>query len=257
MFATVLQIGLFVVAGLCALGALLFLGRSLAARIGVKKRAYGVERQDARQEMLVYAFTSAGLLLLMLVFCGLGTVAWVALGDDSSTAVVEPPLPTASPENTEDNPTPASSPTTEAGETTPVVETPAATPTPDTSEPIEPPTPTPLPTATLEPTPARATAVVNSPVVGLYLRTGPGGDIVERLEDQSVVILLGNEQTEEEIVWVEVEAQVSGNVGWVALDYLIVEDGGSGSSAPALPTLPAEGGVVSPTVPLEGESTDG
>ena len=254
-----LQIGLFVVAGLCALGALLFLGRSLVARIGMKKRAYGVERQDARQEMLVYAFTSAGLLLLMLVFCGLGTVAWVALGDDSSTAVVEPPLPTAvstRTEGTEENPTAVSSPTVEGTEETPVAETPAA-PTPDTSEPIEPPTPTPLPTATLEPTPAQTTAVVNSPVVGLYLRTGPGGDIVERLEDQSVVILLGNEQTQEEIIWVEVQAQASGNVGWVALDYLIVGDGGSSSSAPALPTLPTEGGVVSPTVPLEGESTDG
>lgn len=256
MLGTVLNIVLFLVAGLCAVGAVLFLVRSLAARTGIKKRTYGVERQDARQEMLVYAFASAGLSLMMILFCGLGAVAWLAVGDDDpNTAVLEQPLPTATTPAggvaipLENEVTPSPLPTAEQGAPT-ATEATAEPPSPGpTTESVAPATPTPLPTVTLEPTPARTTAVVNSPVVGLYLRTAPGGDIVERLEDQAAVILLGPEQTVDDILWVEVTAESSGNSGWVAADYL--------AEAGSVP--PVEGGeTITETNPItDTTTTDG
>ncbi len=239
MFTTIVLIGLFILAGLSALGTVFFLVRSLAARSGVKKRTYGVERQYARQEMLIYAFTSAGLLFLMLVFCGFGTLTWFTAGADEegTTAVVDPelsPVPDNGGSGVEiplENGLTATPLPEDAAQPT-LTATPEPDP-PDDTPPGEPPTPTPLPTATVEPTPELATAVVDSPFVGLYLRTVPGGEIVERLEDQAVVFLLGPEQLLDDVVWVEVTSAESGNSGWVAADFLA--EGGAEAPPPASP----------------------
>lgn len=246
MFTTIVLIGLFILAGLSALGAVFFLVRSLAARSGVKKRTYGVERQYARQEMLIYAFTSAGLLFLMLVFCGFGTLTWFTVGADEegTTAVVEPeqsPMPDNGGDGIDENPLENGLTATPLQEEAQPTATATAEPDPpDDTPPGEPPTPTPLPTATVEPTPELATAVVDSPLVGLYLRTVPGGEIVERLEDQAVVFLLGTEELLDDTLWVEVTSAQSGNSGWVAADFLA--EGGAEAPPPAPPDPETEEG---------------
>lgn len=249
MLTTIGLIALFILAGLSALGAVLFLVRSLAARSGVKKRTYGVERQSARQEMLVYAFVSAGLTLFMLLFCGAGTLLWATGGSEGDE-------PTAVPTAPEQTDLPLEGELTPVVTLTPLPEepTPTATPTlPVDEEPLgEPATPTPLPTATIEPTPEFATAVVNSPFVGLYLRAVPGGEIIERLEDQAVVFLLGPEETLDEIRWVEVTAVLSGNTGWVAADFLADEAPEAQTGGESEQPLPPE-----PSDTEEGESDNG
>ncbi|MCB0035505.1 MAG: SH3 domain-containing protein [Anaerolineales bacterium] len=161
-----------------------------------------------------------------LIFLGLGSLTFLD-GSDEVT-VEETPLPIeATTEVVE--PLETSTPTVESE----VLVTPSATSTTAvdlaTTEPEAPPTVetgSPTPTAVepvvVEQPSNQQTAVVNSPVVGLYLRVAPSGEILERLEDQAIVTLLGETQNVDSIEWVKV-ASLNGNEGWVAADYLLIE----------------------------------
>lgn len=215
-----IRIALYVVAGALLLGAFWFFFQSLSARSSATKQAYGVARQAERLKMMQATFWGVGLVIFALVF---GAVAVLtAPSNEESTA--EPTL----------EPTPV--PTADTS-MTPTVDL-TAVPTPTDAPPS--PTPTPLPPAvstveSAEPTiTAESTATtveatpttnlpflyVNSPVVGLYLRVAPNGEILELLEHRAAVTLVGESQTVEGIEWVRVTA-VSGNQGWVARGFLV------------------------------------
>ncbi|RMG95913.1 MAG: DUF389 domain-containing protein [Chloroflexi bacterium] len=133
-----------------------------------------------------------------------------------------PPTPTPVPSPTP-TVTPGPSPTASAVPTlTPTVTAtavPTVTPLP-TASPTSQPTMTPLPTETaVPPTPTPETAVVVYPY-GLNFRAVPGmdGEILGRLEEGTVVVLLAGRETADNHIWQEI--MVNGQIGWVASEFL-------------------------------------
>ena len=226
MLFTVIRIVFYILASFAILFAFIFFLRAIVARTKANKQVYGVARQNERQHMMLYGYYGVGCLLMGLIFLGLGSLTFLD-GSDEVT-VEETPLPIeATTEVVE--PLETSTPTVESE----VLVTPSATSTTAvdlaTTEPEAPPTVetgSPTPTAVepvvVEQPSNQQTAVVNSPVVGLYLRVAPSGEILERLEDQAIVTLLGETQNVDSIEWVKV-ASLNGNEGWVAADYLLIE----------------------------------
>lgn len=235
MVITIVKVTFYVGAAVCVLASLMFFGRALAARRSYQKGLFGVLRQAERQNMLVRAFSGVGLLVLAFVLIGLG---WLVGWWGSTAAVAETADPTPTPLATvvetppfvvvtaTFTPEPAVSVTPAVSATATLAPPPPLLPTGDgsvvatatvvattTTITATQPTVAPSPTAGLP------VAVVNSPVVGLYLRTGPGGEIIERLEDQVAVGLLGEEQMVDGLRWVKVKSP-TGSEGWVAADYL-------------------------------------
>lgn len=90
---------------------------------------------------------------------------------------------------------------------------PAETPVP----PTETPTPTPEPSPTPSPTPQ--IVFVNSPVVGLYMRDEPSGEIIVLLEDQTPLIIQGDPVSQDDIEWVQIST-FDGQGGWVSRSFL-------------------------------------
>ena len=80
-------------------------------------------------------------------------------------------------------------------------------------------TPTTAPTPTVTPSPTPWIVFVNSPVVGLYLRNGPGGEIILLLDDQTPLTVIGEIEILDEIEWMNVSGG-EGEIGWVAADYV-------------------------------------
>lgn len=235
MVITIVKVTFYVGAAVCVLASVMFFGRALAARRSYQKGLFGVLRQAERQNMLVRAFSGVGLLVLAFVFVGLG---WLVGWWGSTAAMAETADPTPTPLTTVVE-TPAVVVVTATFTPEPAV---SATPAVIATATLAPPPPllptgdgsvvatvtatatttiitTTQPTVAPSPTAGLPVAVVNSPVVGLYLRTGPGGEIIERLEDQVAVGLLGEEQTVEGLLWVKVKSP-TGSEGWVAADYL-------------------------------------
>lgn len=109
------------------------------------------------------------------------------------------------------------------------VETPTPTPDVETLPPTLSPTPTEdtsLPTAT--PTPIICRAVVQGTAGnGLLLRETPGGEEITTLPESTLITLVADEPPQElnGLVWRKVSSVVSGQEGWVALDYLDIEPG--------------------------------
>jgi hypothetical protein len=66
------------------------------------------------------------------------------------------------------------------------------------------------------------TAVVNSPN-GLYLREAPGGtQEVELIPDGTILIVLEGREVVDGLEWQQVQTP-AGNVGWVAVDFIIYQ----------------------------------
>lgn len=132
---------------------------------------------------------------------------------------VQPPTQTSTPLPGE-TPTATSTatlPPTATATQTAVLPTNTATPEPTITETaVFTPTPTDIPTITPTPPP---TALINSPF-GLNLRATPSttAPILTRLDDQTVVVLLGNSETSNGIVWQQIS--VNGLVGWVSQEFL-------------------------------------
>ena len=84
------------------------------------------------------------------------------------------------------------------------------------------PPPSPTSAVTAEPTATTApvTAIVSSGV-GVWLRGAPGtsGEQLEWLLDDTVVTLLGGQETVDDLLWQQVRTD-SGVEGWVARDFL-------------------------------------
>lgn len=211
MFANIVNTILPFVAGICLLIALLFALRAVGARAVVNKQAYDVGRQEARQTVQIALARSA-----LALFVGLILFAVYGLSFRPANLMASPPVT--------DTPTVTATIMATATVTT----TPTMTPSPQPASPEASPTNpllVPTATATLTPTvtatPEPTTATVNSPVVGLFLREAPGGtQEVELLPDGTVLTLLDGRETVDGVVWQQVQAP-SGNVGWVAADYII------------------------------------
>ncbi len=78
--------------------------------------------------------------------------------------------------------------------------------------------PTPIPTETPVPTPELKTLYVNSPIVGLYIRDLPEGDIIDVLDDQTELGLLAEGDEINGIRWIQVQTN-DGREGWVAEQF--------------------------------------
>lgn len=230
MLFTVIRIVFYILASLATFLAVIFLLRAIVARAKANKQVYGVARQNERQHMMLYGYYSVGCLIAGLIFFGLGSLTYLDGSNEvtaqettpapiESTTEVVTPLETNTPTTEVQILTdPTVAPTSVVDSVTSEPEAPEAPPTIDAASP----TPAAIETPAVEQPTNQQTAVVNSPVVGLYLRAVPSGEILERLEDQAVVTLLGETQTVDNIEWVKV-ASVSGNEGWVAAEYLSVE----------------------------------
>lgn len=147
---------------------------------------------------------------------------------------------------------PAEEGETVAAETTPVptlmsAEAATATSPPPTTQPsptVDTASPTPEPTAAPTDTPTPQTAVVRSGV-GVWLRGAPStaGQQLEWLLDGTVVLLLPQQQTADELLWQQVQTD-GGKVGWVASDFLLLEAPTPAGGPPSEP--PADEGSVTP-----------
>lgn len=224
--AFVAQIFLYILIGACFIAGLIFLGRALVARISISDDSFNVARLQARRTMMQSALGAISFLILGLIFFAVALLFPFSSADEGEDAVVAETvdatavdeLESATDGEPESNGAEALAPTAEATAVPTSTATPAIT--------IEaPPTPTTPPTATIEPTPVPIQAIVNSPVVGLYVREVPAGEILERVEDQTAVTVLGEEQILDNLVWVLVESP-NGFVGWVARDFLLFDGEG-------------------------------
>jgi len=114
------------------------------------------------------------------------------------------PVPTSTP-----SPTPTST-------LTPTPVPPTATFTPTVTS-----TPTPTSTATLTPTPTPVFLVIQGGEAGgVYVREEPGGPILKVIANGTLVQVLPERVTDEDVIWVQVIAP-DGTQGWVMLKLLV------------------------------------
>lgn len=201
---SILNVAIPILGGIFVLGGLLFINQGLGARRRAGDGAYGVARQEARQEMLVAFIRAVFLFIVGLILFG---IFGLSPGPEESPA---PPAPS-----------PTS--TVQAEQTATVTAAPTNTPSsPDTATPLPIPTLTLTPTLEATSTSAVPTAVVNSPN-GLWLREAPGGtQEVELIADGSTLTLLAGRETVDDLEWQQVRTP-AGNEGWVAVDFIIYQ----------------------------------
>jgi uncharacterized protein YgiM (DUF1202 family) len=196
-----------VLVGISIVALIVFLLRALSARSKMSSQAYGVGQVETRQKaqanlLAAVVFLVLALIFLLLIFVGPRVMASFP------------------------DPTPTPEPTTIPATAVPTVTSTATSiPTPMGTTPTSPvptATGTALPTET--PTPSPQTATVSSGV-GIYLRSEPGTDSAELqyLEDGTILFVLDNQQTAEDLLWQQVQTD-TGQVGWVAVDYITVNN---------------------------------
>lgn len=209
---TVLNIIIPILAGLCLLGSVFYAVRGFRARSGSASQAYGVARQESRQEMLVSFSRAAVFFLLALILVGIFGLS----PRPETTEVLPTPTTTVAPT---DRPTATA---TTAPTQTPTVTAAAGESTPTSTVPPELATETPDATAEVTETPSVPTAVVNSPN-GLWLRERPGGtQELELIPDGTALTLLDGRETVDGLEWQEVRTP-AGNEGWVAVEFIIYQ----------------------------------
>lgn len=204
--AAVVGVLIPILAALFVVAAVLFFARGVLANRSVAENAYGVERQEARHDMLVAfarGIVMAILALILLAIFGLSS---------RPEAMVEPTMtPSGTPLATA---TAATSPT-ETATTRPEVG-------PSPTSPLPTPTDEPLVTPTPSPTMSIPTAVVNSPN-GLWLREAPGGvQEVELIADGSLLTLMQGAEEVDGVAWQQVRTP-AGNEGWVAAEFIVFQ----------------------------------
>lgn len=234
--------------------AALFLLLSLRAlMVGLRSRRlerrefYNVGRLEARRKLFRNMFATISLIVVALI---LATVALFFPNQPEETAdsdlveavqgialemtgQTEPDVASelSAPSSQNDDDDANAALVVEADDNAPALPTPSLTPTL-----------APTPTATPSPTPR--VVFVNSPVVGLYLRNGPGGEILLLLDDQTPLTVIGEIEVIDEIEWMNVSGG-EGEIGWVAADY--VSDTPPPTETPSLdPELESE---TTPTEP--------
>lgn len=217
--ATVLNIVLLSLVALSILVGIIFIARGFGSRSSVHRQAYNVGQTEARRMSRVNWIRGLVFFGLGLIFLGLFAILQFISPFESETVST---APTRSPTLTIP---PAATATTQP--------TPEPSPTFDTAS------PTPEPTVAPTDTPAPLTAVVSSGV-GVWLRGAPStaGQQLEWLLDGTVVTLLPEQQTADDLLWQQVQAE-DGQVGWVAYDFLII---GEPTAAPPPELAPPPGG---------------
>lgn len=181
-----------------------------------RKERFNVGRLDAKRRTLRSMISTVGFVILAVIFL----MVAILFPTEELVARYFPENPSLMPENGSDTPlqltavaeTGGPALTDENGdalEGVALVETPIP--------PTETPTATPEPSPTPSPTPQ--VVFVNSPVVGLYMRDEPGGEILVLLEDQTPLVIQGESVSLDEIEWVEI-ATFDGQRGWVSRSFL-------------------------------------
>lgn len=201
------------IAGLAIIAALYYGGRALIRRGRSTESAYNVGRQEARRAVQIDLIRALAAIVVALIF--LGAFGLTPRPVEPLFSPTEPVLVEAT-ESPTISPTalPTDLPTPEAA--TPTVAVEPAGPTPTT-----PPTDSPAEAPTSTPEPVTQTAVVSSGV-GVWLRAAPGtgGEQLEWLLDGTVLILLGAQETADDLLWQQVQTE-AGLVGWVAADFIV------------------------------------
>lgn len=193
-----------ILAALFIVAAVLFFARGVLARSSVSESAYGVERQEARHDMLI-AFARG----IVMVILALILLAVFGLSPRPESAVEATETPTST--------LPATA-TAIVSPTETVTPLPVVGPSP--TSPL--PTPTEVPLSTPEPsaTVGVATALVSSPN-GLWLREAPGGSQeIELIPDGTILTLLPGVEEVDGVAWQQVRTPL-GNDGWVAADFIV------------------------------------
>lgn len=210
--AVALTIALLVVAGLAFLAALILLVRALGSRSSISKQPYDVGLVEAKRSSQAALLAAGGSFIIGLIF--LGAAAVIPRGDAAADA--EPAVPVLPTVDVQVFPTPAA--------TRELVAPAVATAQPQPTQP--PPTPTVGATATPVPTePAGPTTATVSSGVGVWLRSAPttNSEQLEWLLDGTVVTLLEGQETADDFLWQQVQAE-SGAEGWVARDFLVINE---------------------------------
>ncbi|MEM8858164.1 MAG: SH3 domain-containing protein [Chloroflexota bacterium] len=210
------RITLFVLAALALLFAFRSLMTGLRSRTAVKKQYFNVGRLEAQRNVFKQLLATVGFVILALALLVGALFVPDDLFDEPEVVAEE---------------TSESAPVEEAGGEQPIAETEqAAAPTdtvieegeiaPAQAETSSPdPTATPVPTETPIPTPEINYVFVNSPIVGLYIRDLPEGDIIDVLDDQTRLGVLGDSEIVNDINWILVVTD-DGREGWVAEQFV-------------------------------------
>lgn len=198
--AGILKVLLFIFAGICLLAAFRMLLIGMRSRNSANSQFFNVGRLEAQRKVLRSLLSTVGFVMLALIFLvGAVTIpddflsGWFTPNEDEQLAQFDPD--TASVES-------GSFADAEAGE----------------GRGIEQATSTPIPTVTPEPTPERDYIYVDSPIVGLYIRDLPDGDIIDVLEDRSRLSLGGESTIINGINWILVGTDDE-REGWVAEQF--------------------------------------
>ncbi|MEM7803031.1 MAG: SH3 domain-containing protein [Chloroflexota bacterium] len=220
--ADIIQISVFLLAALLlifAFRALLIGLRSIRAE---RKERFNVGRLEEKRRLFRSVFTTMGLVVMAVIILVVGlTLPAERVADQAQGAfpaifgAPESPLPiTLNLEGVNLDEPPEIQVLAEDGT---VLQPAEEIPDIPTETPALPPTEPPAPTPTPSPTPQ--IVFVNSPVVGLYMRDNPGGEIVVLLEDQTPLVIQGEPVVQDEIEWVEIST-FDGSRGWVSRAFL-------------------------------------
>lgn len=210
--AAALSIVLLVLAGLAFLVTLSLLWRALSSRSSISKQPYDVGLVEAKRISQAQLLAAGAALVLSLIFLA----AFAVLPRGEAAADMAPSVPVLPTTAIEIRP----SPVITRSLANPAVETVPPAPTQPPVTPTIGATETPEPTASVGPT----TATVSSGV-GVWLRSAPSttSEQLEWLLDGTVLVLLGGQESADDFVWQQVQAE-SGAEGWVARDFLVVNE---------------------------------
>lgn len=203
-----------IIAGLFLFGSVILLIRGLQARSSLTDRAYGVERQEVRHEMLVSFTRSAVLLFIALVVFAI--YGLVPRDEEIEPVATVTRASIINPTNEADGtlvPTPFTPPTRATELAAPAT---SATPGEQSTRVNE---PTQSPTTTLQ----AKTAVVNS-FNGLWLRSDPDpeSDQLELIPNEAVLIVLHESEPTDQSEWQQVRSP-SGLEGWVFIQFIVYQ----------------------------------
>lgn len=204
-----------VLALFAALAGIYFLFRAITGRSAETRAVYNLGKQKARHEMQLDLVRAVFLFIVALILMGVFGFSPRPPARAEARATSTPAQTTA----TVTTIVPSATATTGV-----VIPSPAVSPTSQVS-----PTPSPMaPLATAVPTdtatPSSRTATVSSGV-GVWLRVEPSTEAEQLawLLDGTVVIVLPQTTTGENLAWQEVQTQ-AGIVGWVAVPFITYND---------------------------------
>ena len=216
--AAIIRVVLFVLAGFALLFAFRSLIIGMRSRTAANKQYFNVGRLEARRKVFSSMLSTVGLVLLALVLAiGAALIPEDLFGGELILQESEEPNEPVVVEQPAEE--------TEIAEQEPVIESGAMeTGSEGEGEAVieatieETPIPTAIPTETPTPTPELKKIYVNSPIVGLYIRDLPEGDIIDVLDDQTPLSVLESSEEINGFTWIEVMTD-DGRIGWVVEQF--------------------------------------